>query len=95
MLGALVPSGAPLSSLAAANRAIALLIIWSTAYVLGRFRETWLSLQVRSKELADIDYALDQSAIVATTLRSLPSSVLSSSSSLQTRAQSAYIFCSK
>jgi len=67
VLGALVPSGAPLSSLAAANRAIALLIIWSTAYVLGRFRETWLSLQVRSKELADIDYALDQSAIVATT----------------------------
>jgi PAS domain-containing protein len=33
----------------------------------GRFRRTWLDLQARSKELADVDYALDQAAIVATT----------------------------
>jgi PAS domain S-box-containing protein len=67
LLGAFLPPGAPLDSLTLTNRGIAFAIIWSTAYVLGRFRETWLSLQARSKELADIDYALDQSAIVATT----------------------------
>ena len=30
-------------------------------------RRTWLDLQARTKELADVDYALDQAAIVATT----------------------------
>ena len=38
-----------------------------TAIVVSRFRSIWLDLQARTKELADIDYALDQSAIVATT----------------------------
>jgi PAS domain S-box-containing protein len=49
------------------NRGIALATIWTTALVLSRFRSTWLDLQTRTKELADIDYALDQAAIVATT----------------------------
>jgi PAS domain S-box-containing protein len=56
------------------NRLIALLVIWTTAIVLGRFRRTWLALQTltidlqaRTKDLADVNFALDQSAIVATT----------------------------
>jgi two-component system CheB/CheR fusion protein len=60
------PSSTPLAPLIA-NRIIALTIVWTTAVVLARFRRTWLALQARSKELADIDFALDQSAIVATT----------------------------
>jgi PAS domain S-box-containing protein len=50
-----------------ANRGMALLVIWTTAVVLGRFRETWLGLQARTKDLHDVKFALDQSAIVATT----------------------------
>jgi two-component system CheB/CheR fusion protein len=46
---------------------MAIVVIWTTAIVLGRFRRTWLDLQARTKELADADYALDQAAIVATT----------------------------
>jgi two-component system CheB/CheR fusion protein len=60
------PPTTPLAPLIA-NRTIALTIVWTTAVVLARFRRTWLALQARSKELADIDFALDQSAIVATT----------------------------
>lgn len=63
--------GAPF---AITNRIVALVVIWSTALVLGRFRRTWLDLQMlmsdlqsRTKDLADINFALDQSAIVATT----------------------------
>ena len=46
---------------------IALLVIWTTALVLERFRRTWLDLQARTKALADVNSALDQSAIVAIT----------------------------
>jgi PAS domain S-box-containing protein len=60
------PPSTPLAPLIA-NRTIALTIVWTTAVVLARFRRTWLALQARSKELADVDFALDQSAIVATT----------------------------
>lgn len=49
------------------GRAVALGVIWTTAVVLRRFRATWLDLQSRTKDLADINFALDQSAIVATT----------------------------
>ena len=55
-------------------RAIAILVIWTTAIVLHQFRRTWLELQARSvdlqartKDLADTNFALDQAAIVATT----------------------------
>ena len=55
-------------------RFIALLVIWTTAIVLERFRRTWIELQMRTgdlqhrtKDLADVNFALDQSAIVATT----------------------------
>jgi two-component system CheB/CheR fusion protein len=60
------PPGTPTGPLIA-NRTIALTLVWTTAIVLARFRRTWDALQVRSKELADVDHALDQSAIVATT----------------------------
>lgn len=50
-----------------ANRVTGLTVIWTTALVLSRFRGTWLALQARTKDLADLKYALDQSAIVATT----------------------------
>jgi two-component system CheB/CheR fusion protein len=69
----LSPSGVG-SPYALPNRIIAVGIIWTTAIVLGRFRRTWLELQkrtidlqARTKALADVNFAIDQSAIVATT----------------------------
>jgi PAS domain S-box-containing protein len=60
--------------LADSSRLIAILVIWTTAMVLRRFRRTWLELQARTvdlqtrtKDLADTNFALDQAAIVATT----------------------------
>ncbi len=50
-----------------ASRAIALGLVWTTAVVLSRFRRTWLDLRARTKDLADVNFAIDQSAIVATT----------------------------
>ena len=49
------------------NRGIALGLIWATAIVLARFRATWVDLQARTKDLADVNFAIDHSAIVATT----------------------------
>jgi len=56
------------------NRGIALAVIWTTAAVLSTFRRTWLDLQLRTrdlqhrtKDLADVSFAIDQSAIVAIT----------------------------
>jgi PAS domain S-box-containing protein len=66
ILGALL-SGRPITSLVVTNRAIALMVIWTAAIVLSRFRGTWLALQARTKDLADVNYAIDQSAIVAIT----------------------------
>jgi PAS domain S-box-containing protein len=69
----LAPPGVPMR-FAAANRGLALIVIWTTVFVLGRFRRTWLDLQgrtadlqARTKALADVNHALDQAAIVATT----------------------------
>ena len=49
------------------NRGLVLIVIWTTTLVLARFRRTWLMLQSRTKDLVDVNYAIDQSAIVATT----------------------------
>lgn len=65
--GAWVSPEGPSLAIALANRGIALTVIWTAAIVLSRFRETWLTLQYRTKDLADVNYALDQSAIVAIT----------------------------
>jgi PAS domain S-box-containing protein len=66
-LGAILPPHGDLTGIVVSNRLISLTIIWTTSIVLARFRRTWLALQTRTKEFADINYALDQSAIVATT----------------------------
>ena len=72
--GYLIAPAAAADSFARSTRAIALLMIWTTAAVLHQFRRTWLELQTRSvdlqartKDLADTNFALDQAAIVATT----------------------------
>ncbi len=53
--------------LAFLNRAISLVVIWATASIVYRFRDTTARLEQRTRDLADMSYALDQSAIVATT----------------------------
>jgi two-component system CheB/CheR fusion protein len=67
VLGAVLPPHGAVTTLVILNRGIGLAIIWIAAVVLSRFRHTWLALQTRSKELADVNYALDQAAILATT----------------------------
>lgn len=49
------------------NRTIALGVIWTAAIIAVRARETSLRLEERTRDLADMSYALEQSAIVATT----------------------------
>jgi PAS domain S-box-containing protein len=66
VIGAWAAAG-PSPSRATANRVIALAVIWTAAIVLSRFRRTWLALEHRTKDLGDVNYALDQSAIVAIT----------------------------
>lgn len=63
---ALSPADAEMSFLLV-NRGLAIVVIWSTSLVLGRFRRTWLNLQESTKDLDDIKFALDQAAIVAIT----------------------------
>jgi PAS domain S-box-containing protein len=54
-------------SYVAVNRGVALLLIWTTALVLARFRHTWEDLGAKTRDLRDVNFAIDQSAIVATT----------------------------
>jgi two-component system, sporulation sensor kinase A len=72
--GHLLAPAAGSDSFVRSTRAIAILVIWTTAAVLRQFRRTWLELQARTvdlqsrtKDLADTNFALDQAAIVATT----------------------------
>lgn len=65
--GALTPRPSLPLDVVATNRGIALILIWATALVLARFRSTWLDLRARTKDLADVNFAIDHSAIVATT----------------------------
>lgn len=67
IVGGLLAPHAAMTGAAFANRTIALIVIWTTAIVLSRFRGTWLALQARTKDLADVNYALDEAAIVAIT----------------------------
>ena len=50
-----------------ANRAIALAVIWTTVSAMVRSREASLRLEERTRDLADVNYALEKSAIVAVT----------------------------
>ncbi|MFN7916428.1 MAG: ATP-binding protein [Vicinamibacterales bacterium] len=65
--GALLPRTGAAFDVILSNRGIALILIWATAFVLARFRATWLDLRARTKDLADVNFAIDHSAIVATT----------------------------
>jgi PAS domain S-box-containing protein len=50
-----------------ANRAIALTVIWTTVLAIVRLREASIHLEERTRDLADVNYALEKSAIVAVT----------------------------
>ncbi len=67
VVGLLQQPVAALPATAVWNRAIALTVIWTTAAIVFRLRQTSIRLQARTRDLADMSYALDQSAIVATT----------------------------
>ena len=49
------------------NRGIALVEVWTVAIIAQRFHDTSVRLEQRTRDLADVNFALDQSAIVATT----------------------------
>jgi len=49
------------------SRAVALIVIWTTASIVARLRETAAALSRAARTVNDVKYALDQSAIVATT----------------------------
>jgi PAS domain S-box-containing protein len=67
LVGAVLSPGSTTFWIAAANRFTALLVIWTTTAILTRFERTNLALDQRTKDLADVSYAIDQSAIVAVT----------------------------
>jgi PAS domain S-box-containing protein len=50
-----------------ANRAVAMAVIWTTVSAIVRWREASLHLEERTRDLADVNYALEKSAIVAIT----------------------------
>ena len=50
-----------------ANRAVAMAVIWTTVSAIVRSREASLHLEERTRDLADVNYALEKSAIVAVT----------------------------
>src|SRR3954447_7207207 len=50
-----------------ANRGIALTVIWTTVFVIVRSRNASIHLEERTRDLADVHYALEKSAIVAVT----------------------------
>jgi PAS domain S-box-containing protein len=52
---------------ALADRAIALTVIWTTVFAIVRSRQASLHLEERTRDLADVNYALEKSAIVAVT----------------------------
>ena len=50
-----------------ANRGIALVVIWTTVSSIVRTRDASLHLEERTRDLADVNFALEKSAIVAIT----------------------------
>lgn len=49
------------------NRIIALIVVWAVAVMIGRLQQATADLREKARDLEDVKYALDQSAIVATT----------------------------
>jgi PAS domain S-box-containing protein len=58
---------AQLGSSVFVNRGVALAVVWTTASIIVRLRRTAAELATAAREASDVKYALDQSAIVATT----------------------------
>lgn len=56
-----------LSEVVLVNRAIALTIVWAIASIVIRLRRTTMDLATSMRDVSDVKYAIDQSAIVATT----------------------------
>ncbi|HZP49053.1 MAG TPA: ATP-binding protein [Vicinamibacterales bacterium] len=70
LLIALHPLAVPLSQLSPfvlSNRIIAVCVVWAIASVIVRLRLTSLELATLARDVTDVKYAIDQSAIVATT----------------------------
>jgi len=64
------PLAAPagdLTRLVFVNRAVSLAIVWAIAWIVVRLRRTSIQLADSARSVGDYTYALDQSAIVATT----------------------------
>src|SRR3954470_8089988 len=55
------------TTMAITNRALTIVGIWVTAWLVFRFTSTGRALQQSAKDLADTNFALNQAAIVATT----------------------------
>jgi PAS domain S-box-containing protein len=58
---------AELSPVVFLNRAVALVVVWTTASIVVRLRRTTVELESAVRDASDIKYAIDQSAIVAVT----------------------------
>jgi PAS domain S-box-containing protein len=58
---------AELPAVGLVNRVVALIVLWTTTSIVLRLRETTDRLTASARDLEDVKYALDQSAIVATT----------------------------
>jgi PAS domain S-box-containing protein len=67
LLGAVSVTSAGTPWPVVANRAIALGVIWISVSALVRSRQVSLHLEERTRDLADVNYALEKSAIVAVT----------------------------
>jgi PAS domain S-box-containing protein len=61
-----VPLG-EVPALVIVNRLVALLVVWAAAVMVARLQRAMHESRERARDLADLKYALDQSAIVATT----------------------------
>jgi PAS domain S-box-containing protein len=70
LLIVLRPLAVPLAQLTQAvfiNRSVSLAIVWATASIIVRLRRATIDLGSAARDVSDVKYALDQSAIVATT----------------------------
>jgi len=67
LLGLLKAPWSAIPLTAFTNRTIDLVEIWTVVVIARRFRDTALRLEQRTRDLADVNFAIDQSAIVAVT----------------------------
>jgi PAS domain S-box-containing protein len=67
IVGRIVALPAAITTSTLINRAVALTVVWSTVAIVVRLRGTTSRLAGQTRDLADLKFAIDQSAIVATT----------------------------